>query len=207
MRPVRHDGTQSRSALGTTRLWSLVTAAFVLLALLMAGCDTAKSEDKIREYAPQSNAMAPTYPKGQGRASIDTAAYDEGPPRLGDVVLFRAPQRQEATRCAVPVRRDQSCERSNPPGSDRMLLRVIARAGQSVGFHAGVAVIDGSRERRKKLLVDAPCRRCTLPVEVTVPKGQVFLAGDNRRKAIDSRSFGPVPNKSILGKAIGLTAD
>jgi signal peptidase I len=32
--------------------------------------------------------------------------------------------------------------------------------------------------------------------------GEIFLLGDNRKHAVDSTSFGPVPRQNILGKVI-----
>lgn len=39
-------------------------------------------------------------------------------------------------------------------------------------------------------------------VDITVPKGQVFVCGDNRGNSLDSRVFGPVDNKDIIGKLV-----
>lgn len=37
-------------------------------------------------------------------------------------------------------------------------------------------------------------------IDQTVPAGQVFVCGDNRANSLDSRYFGPVPAKDIIGK-------
>ena len=37
-------------------------------------------------------------------------------------------------------------------------------------------------------------------VDITVPKGSIFVSGDNRPDSLDSRSFGPVPLKDVVGK-------
>jgi signal peptidase I len=39
-------------------------------------------------------------------------------------------------------------------------------------------------------------------LDITIPEGEVFLAGDNRVNSLDSRSFGTVPVDSIVGKLV-----
>lgn len=50
-----------------------------------------------------------------------------------------------------------------------------------------------------------PCSRpsadCQFPVAVTVPRGHVYLLGDNRGASQDSRFWGPVPISWVIGEA------
>lgn len=43
---------------------------------------------------------------------------------------------------------------------------------------------------------------CNLPREITVPPGHVFVMGDNRGNATDSRHHGPIPEDWVIGKVL-----
>jgi signal peptidase I len=50
----------------------------------------------------------------------------------------------------------------------------------------------------------APTTACAPHRHYVVPDGHIFVMGDNRDQSSDSRTWGPVPTASVLGKAIGL---
>jgi signal peptidase I len=48
---------------------------------------------------------------------------------------------------------------------------------------------------------DSTGRATAVPTELTLPKDQYFVMGDNRNRSSDSRSIGLIPRGNILGKA------
>ncbi len=128
--------------------------------------------------------MRPSIEQGY-HVLINTAAYDVhvGPMQMhlraidrGDIVAFE---------------RDMSDRR-------RMFLkRVIALPGDRVEVVAGRLIVNGQPLRETYATI---AFNGSMP-ETTVPPESLFLVGDNRADSDDSRSFGPVPQTAILGKA------
>lgn len=81
-----------------------------------------------------------------------------------------------------------------------IIKRIVAREGQKVSIIDGQVYIDGNPleekyiENGKKTLYDMS--------EMIVPKGHVFLLGDNRQQSIDSRTMGCVSVGCIRGKVL-----
>jgi len=84
--------------------------------------------------------------------------------------------------------------------ADLLIKRVVAVAGDTVGIEDGVLVVDGRPLRES--FVDYNLMDATYFGPVRVPANTVFTMGDNRSNSIDSRRFGPVPTKNILGRVV-----
>jgi signal peptidase I len=82
--------------------------------------------------------------------------------------------------------------------SRNYIKRVVAVAGQTVRIHGGHVYLDGR-------VLPEPYLRIETAGEYgpkVVPPGDVFVLGDNRGNSEDSRAFGFVPVRSIVGEAV-----
>jgi signal peptidase I len=107
---------------------------------------------------------------------INTLAYSFGQPvRRGDLVAFR-------------------------DSHDRRVLlkRVIALGGEKISITDGQVMVNGVAP--KPSFASLPDRSELAPL--VVPSGSVFVLGDNRAESVDSRSFGPIRQSAIIGKAV-----
>lgn len=98
-----------------------------------------------------------------------------GAPQSGDVVVFKFPQDQN---------RD-------------FIKRVIAIPGQTVEVRGGKVYLDGIQQN-EPYLDQAPTYDYG---PVTVPKGQLFVLGDNRNNSYDSHSWGLLDQSLLIGRA------
>jgi signal peptidase I len=123
----------------------------------------------------EGRSMEPTL-HDQDRLVVNKLAYQLHDPVVGDVVMLRHP--------------------SNPDLP--LVKRVIAVAGDTVAFRAGIVIRNGVALDESFLAADLRSFEDRDPI--VVPEGYCFVLGDHRNNSSDSRVFGPVPKKYILGR-------
>lgn len=139
------------------------------------------------------------------RVLVSKFLYKFGEPERGDVVVFISPLGEttpKEDRGPVGNFFGDLSEGLGLKSSERdFIKRVIATEGETVQVKEGAVFVDG-----KKL--NEPYRHDQLPMPdygpTTVPKGKVFVMGDNRSNSQDSRVFGPVSKEKIVGRAFVL---
>ncbi len=114
------------------------------------------------------------------RLLVDKLSYKLHGVHRGDVVVFHRPA---GVNAAEPV----------------LIKRVIGMSGETVSGHDGKVWI-GERQLEESY-VNGECGGTRDFPATTVPKGDVFVMGDNRCDSTDSRVFGPIKKSSIIGRA------
>src|SRR5206468_2799807 len=130
-------------------------------------------------------------------------AYDSAAPRRGDIVVFHPPQGAESAtqKCGVPRSNDELCPIGTKAAAQVLFIkRVVAVPGDGLKVIDNQTYVNGRRQSEKFARL-APCTEvCNLPKEITIPSGQVFVMGDNRGESDDSRDWGPIRERWIIGR-------
>ena len=82
-----------------------------------------------------------------------------------------------------------------------LVKRIVAVAGDRVDIASGELRVNGRIAVEPYLAVGALIPASTPAISLVVPRGDVFVMGDHRANSFDSKSFGPVPVASIVGRA------
>ncbi|MBE6822982.1 MAG: signal peptidase I [Ruminococcaceae bacterium] len=99
--------------------------------------------------------------------------------RKNDIVIFRSPGRGEV-----------------------LIKRVVAVAGDQVDIDdkTGELLVNGTVQQEDSIKGKTYTREGGVQFPLTVPDGYVFVLGDNREAALDSRNFDAVSVKNLIGK-------
>ncbi len=158
----------------------------------------------IKPYQIPSGSMEPTLDIGQ-RVLVNRFIYHFEDPSIGDIIVFHPPKGADSgTECGVSHDpREEACPRpTREESSQNFIKRIVAGPGDTVSIRGGHPVVNGVEKTDEPYI--EPCGvagACNLPKPITIPPGYYFMMGDNRGASDDSRFWGPIPRKWIIGKA------
>lgn len=169
-----------------------------------------------------SGSMKPTILEGD-RVFVNKLAYDLkvpfttwhlsqwGDPHRGDIVVFYSPyDGKRLVKRVIGLPGDLIELRQN-----RLLLNGVPVEYEPAQARALRDLSIGDRSSRIYATEDLPGRAHAVAATPAnpakrdfgpfrVPEGQYFMMGDNRDDSFDSRYYGPVPRKQILGRALAV---
>jgi signal peptidase I len=153
----------------------------------------------VKPFKIPSGSMEPTLDIGQ-RVLVNRVIYRLHAPHRGDIVVFHPPT---SLVCIVTVQVNEPCPRSNGhPAADYFIKRVIGLPGERLSIRNGHPVINGRELTHEPYI--AACgdgEACNMPQAITIPPHEYFMMGDNRGNSDDSRFWGPIPERWIIGEA------
>jgi signal peptidase I len=160
----------------------------------------------VKPYRIPSGSMEPTLHIGQ-RVIVDRITHRLGSsPSVGDIVVFNPPAGADEEQCGAPAQGEGTpvpCARPvSKKSSETFIKRVVAVGGDTLAIRNGHAIRNGKRASEPFIASCGGGADCNFPHAITVPKGYVFLMGDNRGESDDSRFWGPVPVSWVIGRAL-----
>lgn len=115
------------------------------------------------------------------RIIVEKASYYFRSPAIHEIVTFRDPTQLSGDNPDVVF-----------------IKRVVAKEGDTVEVHHGRLYINGVAQE-EDFIAEQPA----YTVKSTyVPKGHVYVLGDNRNNSYDSHVWGPLPVKNIIGRYV-----
>jgi len=158
--------------------WSSFTTAVALLLFVRTFL--------VEPFFIPSSSMAPTL-LANDQIAVEKFSKFFSPPHRGDMLVFKPP--------AAYFEREGGETAEDEPVV--LVKRVIGIPGDVVEMRNGALLINGQPRFEPYLSEEA---RYSLP-PVAVPRGAIFVLGDNRNLSTDSHVWGCVPRRNVIGKA------
>lgn len=156
-------------------LFEIVETVVVALAIFVVSYLTLVQPHQVRGAS-----MVPNFQNGE-YILTDKITYRLRNPQRGDVIIFRAPRNQELD----------------------YIKRIIGLPAERLMIEKGIIYIDG-KPLEEGYLPSGPVSAGTFlqdGKEIYIPADEYFVLGDNRNHSSDSREWGTVPRKDIIGRA------
>ncbi len=191
-RKKKDTGKQAHAPLGARVKGEIVAWFWVILAFLLINGTLGQAR------VIPSGSMENTLLIGD-HLIMSRVGYDAGIPFTSiHVPLWRNPKRRQIVIFKPPF------DLSQPD----YVKRVIGLPGETVDVHDGAVWINGKRLEENYTIgrTEAPSNSQLMPrmtgLPFTVPENCYFVMGDNRENSLDSRYWGCVPRKYILGTPV-----
>lgn len=136
-------------------------------------------------YKIPTGSMRPVLIEGD-RIFVDKLTYRFREPERGDIIVFRYP---------LEKKKD-------------FVKRLVAFGGEAVEIRDGQILINGRKLDKPVLFLERfyynrPDWSYGKPGQaVEVPEGHLFVLGDNSAQSSDSRNWGFVPRRDVIGRAV-----
>jgi signal peptidase I len=157
----------------------------------------------VKPYRIPSPSMEPTLAVGQRVLTNRLINH----PSVGDVVVFHPPHgadigNGECAASSQGANSGSACDSSTPAESSQTFIkRVVAGPGDRLSIVDGHVIRNGVREKDGYINPCGGGPDCNFPKTIVIPPGDYFMMGDNRGASDDSRFWGPVPDKWVIGVA------
>ena len=194
---------QARTADGKkTALGSLLE--LVVIVVVALGLALGIQAFIVKPFRIPSESMVPTLEVGQ-RVLVDRLTPKLGNDyERGDILVFTPPKGADSDACGVQPGPGRPCPRPTSGRADTdFIKRVVAVGGDRISIRGGHVYLNGRRQDEPFANLSACTSNdeCDMPRPISVPKGYLFMMGDNRGASADSRLWGPIPKDWVIGSA------
>jgi signal peptidase I len=155
----------------------------------------------VNPYRIPSSSMEPTLhcakpdsgclARFSDRVLANRFIYHFRDPHRGEIVVFKTPPRAQAV-----------CSGGGQGGGETFVKRLMGLPGDRWRMQDGYLYVNGERLNEPYI---EPDRRGTDTIpEKTISKGEYLMLGDNRASSCDSRRWGYVPRKNLIGPVFAI---
>jgi signal peptidase I len=194
--PIVTSTGEKRAA--PTSLWCSIREVVVILVIAALVAVFIQSFI-LKGFVIPSGSMEQTLDVGD-RVFAEKLTYYFRKPKRGDVIVFRYPPSDPNALNTTnlfywPIQQILETFHVGFKGTTPYVKRIVATEGETLELRKGKLYINGKRINEPYIIPDnanfGP---------VVVPEGMCYGFGDNRPNSRDSRFFGPIPYRAIIGR-------